>query len=75
MLFLRFSLSVNVSAVDPAVARHLFEKCIRGALRDKIVVLSTHQLQFVEKVRSTESLPSITLHRRTTFWCCGRMAA
>lgn len=38
-----------LSAVDTAVARHLFEKCIRGALRDKIVVLVTHQLQFVEK--------------------------
>ncbi|KAH8324496.1 hypothetical protein KR074_008725 [Drosophila pseudoananassae] len=39
-----------LSAVDPHVARHLFEKCIRGYLRDRIVILVTHQLQFLQNV-------------------------
>jgi ATP-binding cassette subfamily C (CFTR/MRP) protein 4 len=38
-----------LSAVDPGVARHLFDHCICGALRDKVVILVTHQLQFVER--------------------------
>ncbi|TDG43887.1 hypothetical protein AWZ03_009693 [Drosophila navojoa] len=37
-----------LSAVDPHVARHLFEKCMRGFLRDRIVILVTHQLQFLQ---------------------------
>ncbi|XP_040061540.1 ATP-binding cassette sub-family C member 4 [Ixodes scapularis] len=36
-----------LSAVDTAVAKHLFEACIRGYLRNKIVILCTHQLQFL----------------------------
>ncbi|KAH8350457.1 hypothetical protein KR067_002068 [Drosophila pandora] len=39
-----------LSAVDTHVARHLFEKCIRGYLRDRIVILVTHQLQFLQNV-------------------------
>ena len=35
-----------LSAVDTAVARHLFDKCIRGLLKDHVVILVTHQLQF-----------------------------
>ena len=35
-----------LSAVDTAVARHLFDKCIRGLLKDRVVILVTHQLQF-----------------------------
>jgi ATP-binding cassette subfamily C (CFTR/MRP) protein 4 len=41
-----------LSAVDTAVGRHLFEKCIIGTLRDERnagVVLVTHQLQFVKR--------------------------
>lgn len=37
-----------LSAVDPKVAKLIFSECIRGALSDKIVVLVTHQLQFLE---------------------------
>ncbi|KAH8334612.1 hypothetical protein KR059_012208 [Drosophila kikkawai] len=37
-----------LSAVDTHVGRHLFEECMRGFLRDKLVVLVTHQLQFLE---------------------------
>ncbi|EDW02798.1 probable multidrug resistance-associated protein lethal(2)03659 [Drosophila grimshawi] len=37
-----------LSAVDTHVARHLFEKCMRGYLRERIVILVTHQLQFLQ---------------------------
>ncbi|XP_066427630.1 ATP-binding cassette sub-family C member 4 isoform X3 [Molothrus aeneus] len=36
-----------LSAVDAEVGRHLFEKCICQALRQKISVLVTHQLQYL----------------------------
>ncbi len=36
------------SAVDAAVSKHIFEKCIRGYLKDKVVLLVTHQLQFIK---------------------------
>uniref|UniRef100_A0A1X7VQK3 Uncharacterized protein n=1 Tax=Amphimedon queenslandica TaxID=400682 RepID=A0A1X7VQK3_AMPQE len=38
-----------LSAVDAAVSRHLFERCIRGILSDKIVILVTHQVQYLER--------------------------
>lgn len=38
-----------LSAVDTHVGRHLFDKCMRGFLRDDIVLLVTHQLQFLEQ--------------------------
>ncbi|CAG2107276.1 unnamed protein product [Medioppia subpectinata] len=36
-----------LSTVDTAVAKHIYEKCIRGYLRDKTVLLVTHQLQYI----------------------------
>ncbi|KAJ1990121.1 hypothetical protein H4R33_001839 [Dimargaris cristalligena] len=41
-----------LSAVDSQVGRHLFERAIRGLLRDKPVVLVTHQLQFISQCDS-----------------------
>ncbi|XP_017000056.2 probable multidrug resistance-associated protein lethal(2)03659 [Drosophila takahashii] len=38
-----------LSAVDSNVARHLFEHCMRGYLRNRIVILATHQLQFLQQ--------------------------
>jgi ATP-binding cassette, subfamily C (CFTR/MRP), member 4 len=38
-----------LSAVDPEVANKIFYECIRECLKDKIVILVTHQLQFLEK--------------------------
>ncbi|SPP86205.1 probable multidrug resistance-associated protein lethal(2)03659 isoform X4 [Drosophila guanche] len=38
-----------LSAVDTHVGRHLFDECMRGFLRHKLVVLVTHQLQFLEQ--------------------------
>lgn len=34
-----------LSAVDAHVGQHIFEKCINGMLREKSVLLVTHQLQ------------------------------
>ncbi|XP_022093403.1 LOW QUALITY PROTEIN: multidrug resistance-associated protein 4-like [Acanthaster planci] len=38
-----------LSAVDPAVGRHLFSKCILNYLSRKPRILVTHQLQFLDK--------------------------
>ena len=38
-----------ISAVDAAVSKHIFEKCIRGYLKNKTVILVTHQLQFIKQ--------------------------
>lgn len=37
-----------LSAVDTHVAKDLFEKCIKGFLKNKTVLLATHQLQFLK---------------------------
>lgn len=33
--------------MDPKVANTIFKECVQTALKDKIVVLCTHQLQFI----------------------------
>lgn len=38
-----------LSAVDTHVGKHLFEQCMREYLRDHIVILVTHQLQFLQQ--------------------------
>ncbi|XP_033744308.1 multidrug resistance-associated protein 5-like [Pecten maximus] len=38
-----------LSAVDVQVGKHLFNKCIDTLLKDKTVVLVTHQLQYLER--------------------------
>ncbi|XP_067134910.1 ATP-binding cassette sub-family C member 4-like [Centruroides vittatus] len=42
-----FFLDDPLSAVDVAVAKHIFEKCITKYLKDKICILVTHQIQFL----------------------------
>ena len=37
-----------LSAVDVHVGRHLFNNCIRGFLKNKAVILVTHQLQYLQ---------------------------
>lgn len=39
-----------LSAVDMHVGKHIFEKCIKEFLADKICVLVTHQLQYLRNV-------------------------
>lgn len=38
-----------LSAVDSVVAKHIFKHCISGFLKDKAVILATHQTQFINK--------------------------
>ncbi|XP_060989227.1 ATP-binding cassette sub-family C member 4-like isoform X6 [Dama dama] len=37
-----------LSSVDAIVSRHLFEQCIHQALKEKITILVTHQLQYLK---------------------------
>ncbi|XP_049853484.1 probable multidrug resistance-associated protein lethal(2)03659 [Schistocerca gregaria] len=39
-----------LSAVDPHVARNLFDQCITGLLKNSICILVTHQIQFLHHV-------------------------
>lgn len=39
-----------LSAVDTHVGKHIFEKCIRDYLKDKVCILITHQLQYLKDV-------------------------
>lgn len=39
-----------LSAVDTHVGKHLFDQCLRSLLKDKIVILVTHQLQYLQQV-------------------------
>ncbi|KAK7478989.1 hypothetical protein BaRGS_00029750 [Batillaria attramentaria] len=43
-----FLLDDPLSAVDAAVGRHIFDKCIQGVLRNKPRILVTHQLQYLK---------------------------
>lgn len=38
-----------LSAVDAHLAKHIYEKCINSFLRNKCVLIATHQLQFVSQ--------------------------
>ncbi|XP_067118442.1 ATP-binding cassette sub-family C member 4-like isoform X1 [Centruroides vittatus] len=44
-----FILDDPLSAVDAAVAKHIFEKCIMQYLKNKVRILATHQIQFLKK--------------------------
>ena len=39
-----------LSAVDAHVGKHLMEDCIVGFLKNKTVILATHQLQYLNMV-------------------------
>ncbi|KAL5233639.1 hypothetical protein ACI65C_001049 [Semiaphis heraclei] len=39
-----------LSAVDTHVGKHLFEKCIKGYLKEKTCILITHQIQYLSSV-------------------------
>ncbi|XP_043748469.1 ATP-binding cassette sub-family C member 4-like isoform X1 [Cervus elaphus] len=54
------------SAVDAIVSRHLFERCIRQALKEKITILVTHQLQYLKYASQILTLKDgITVKRGT----------
>ncbi|XP_022162518.1 probable multidrug resistance-associated protein lethal(2)03659 isoform X2 [Myzus persicae] len=39
-----------LSAVDTHVGKHLFDKCIKGYLKEKTCILITHQIQYLSNV-------------------------
>jgi hypothetical protein len=41
-----------LSAVDQHTSKHIFDKCIKGLLKDKAVVLIAHQLELLPQVWS-----------------------
>jgi ATP-binding cassette, subfamily C (CFTR/MRP), member 4 len=57
-----------LSAVDPEVSSKIFHECIRGCLKDKLVVLVTHQIQYLE------SCPKILLLKEGKVVVCGNYA-
>lgn len=40
-----------LSAVDTLVGKHIYDKCIKQFLRDKVCILVTHQVQYLKKAR------------------------
>ncbi|OMJ94726.1 hypothetical protein SteCoe_2068 [Stentor coeruleus] len=38
-----------LSSVDPEVGNYMFKKCIKGLLKNKTVVLATHQKRFIQQ--------------------------
>jgi ATP-binding cassette, subfamily C (CFTR/MRP), member 4 len=50
-----------LSAVDVKVSKHLFEKCIKKYLRNKICVLATHQIQFLQDATTIIVLNNVDL--------------
>ena len=56
-----------LSAVDVHVGRHLFSKCIRGFLRDKAVILVTHQLQYLQEADEIIVLKNGKIEERGDF--------
>ena len=38
-----------LSAVDAHVGKHLFNECIKNFLKEKVVILVTHQIQYLKE--------------------------
>jgi len=56
-----------LSAVDAHVGKHLFQKCIQGFLKNKTVVLVTHQLQYLQEADEIVVLKQGKVEERGTF--------
>uniref|UniRef100_A0A4W2HTT3 Multidrug resistance-associated protein 4-like n=1 Tax=Bos indicus x Bos taurus TaxID=30522 RepID=A0A4W2HTT3_BOBOX len=56
-----------LSAVDAEVSRHLFEQCIRQALKEKITILVTHQLQYLKDASQILILRDGKIMQKGTF--------
>ena len=56
-----------LSAVDNKVGKHIFEKCIRGLLSDRLKILVTHQLQYTNKADYIVVLKGGTIAQSGTF--------
>uniref|UniRef100_A0A4W2EHN1 ATP binding cassette subfamily C member 4 n=1 Tax=Bos indicus x Bos taurus TaxID=30522 RepID=A0A4W2EHN1_BOBOX len=56
-----------LSAVDAVVSRHLFEQCIRQALKEKITILVTNQLQYLKDASQILILKDGKMVKRGTY--------
>ncbi|XP_060250609.1 ATP-binding cassette sub-family C member 4-like isoform X20 [Ovis aries] len=56
-----------LSAVDAGVSRHLFEQCVRQALKEKITILVTHQLQYLKDASQILMLKDGKMVERGTY--------
>ncbi|XP_060989039.1 ATP-binding cassette sub-family C member 4-like [Dama dama] len=56
-----------LSAVDAGVSRHLFEQCVRQALKEKITILVTHQLQYLKDASQILILKDGKIMQKGTF--------
>uniref|UniRef100_A0A452EG50 Multidrug resistance-associated protein 4 n=1 Tax=Capra hircus TaxID=9925 RepID=A0A452EG50_CAPHI len=56
-----------LSTVDAGVSRHLFEQCIRQALKEKITILVTHQLQHLKDASQILILKDGKMVKRGTY--------
>ncbi|XP_055398814.1 ATP-binding cassette sub-family C member 4-like isoform X2 [Bubalus kerabau] len=56
-----------LSAVDAGVSRHLFDQCICQTLKEKITILVTHQLQYLEDASQILILKDGKVMQKGTF--------
>uniref|UniRef100_G3MW09 Multidrug resistance-associated protein 4 n=1 Tax=Bos taurus TaxID=9913 RepID=G3MW09_BOVIN len=56
-----------LSAVDVGVSGHLFKQCIRQALKEKITILVTHQLQYLKDASQILILKDGKVMQKGTF--------
>ncbi|XP_027412883.1 multidrug resistance-associated protein 4-like [Bos indicus x Bos taurus] len=56
-----------LSTVDAGISRHLFEQCIRQALKEKITILVTHQLQYLKDASQILILKDGKVMQKGTF--------
>ncbi|XP_060873079.1 ATP-binding cassette sub-family C member 4-like isoform X2 [Metopolophium dirhodum] len=56
-----------LSAVDTHVGSHLFEKCIKGFLKDKTCILITHQLQYLTSVEKIVLIENANIKSESTY--------
>ena len=56
-----------LSAVDAHVGKHLFQHCIQGFLKDKSVILVTHQLQYLQDADEIIVLKQGNVEERGSF--------
>ena len=58
-----------LSAVDTIVGRRLFETCLNGVLRNSVVVLVTHQLQYAQLADTMLVLDQVCTGGSACTWC------
>ncbi|XP_059157838.1 ATP-binding cassette sub-family C member 4-like [Physella acuta] len=56
-----------LSAVDASVGQHIFQRCILDLLREKTVVLVTHQLQYLKKADRIAVMREGSIHDIGTY--------